>query len=313
VGGPVLGSRFKKIIFDDVCDQENMATALQREKTIEWLEATAMSRLYPDGRAVCIMTRWHEQDFAAWCKSKGWHCIEMPAINENNEALWPEMWPLDKLAEKKEQLGTWRFDMMYQGKAHPKGGAIIHDEWFGYYDELPRCSLVVDSWDTAFKPGEENSYSVGITFGVTFDNNVAILDVTKRRMEFPELKRSVEAQSYRSGADVVLVEDAASGQSVVQELRHDTSVPVIPFRTQRSKQQRLEAFSPIFEARKILLPSPALCQRLGIHWVEGYKHELTSAPYAEAWDQVDASTQFLEWWRRKWAGRPEQVKVTIHA
>jgi len=318
VGGPALGSRFSLVIFDDVCDQENMATEIQREKAIDWLKTTAMSRLYPDGRAICIMTRWHEQDFAAWCKNQKkepWHVIEMPAINDNNEALWPEVWPLDSLLEKKDQLGSWRFDMMYQCQPKPRGGATIHDDWFGYYHSLPDLRIIADSWDTAFKPGEGSSHSVGITFGITQEQpeRVAVLDITRRRMEFPDLKRAVEAQAYRSGADICLIEDAASGQSVVQELRRDTSVPVVPFRTQRSKQQRLEAYSHLFESRRILLPGPELCNQLGIHWVETYKNELTAAPYGEHWDQVDATTQFLEWWRQKLMGRPPEIKVTIHA
>jgi phage terminase large subunit-like protein len=44
------------------------------------------------------------------------------------------------------------------------------------------------------------------------------LDVLRRRMEYPELKRAVREQYARFQPSVVLIEDKASGTQLIQEL-----------------------------------------------------------------------------------------------
>lgn len=85
VFGPILGNRFDEIIFDDICDAENMATQYQREKLKEWVAQTAMSRLTPYGRIICIGTRWHEEDIYTYFEQLGWVVIKMPAISDGKE------------------------------------------------------------------------------------------------------------------------------------------------------------------------------------------------------------------------------------
>ena len=45
-----------------------------------------------------------------------------------------------------------------------------------------------------------------------------LLHVLRRRMEYPELKRAVCAQAEAFNANVVLIEDKASGTQLIQEL-----------------------------------------------------------------------------------------------
>jgi len=52
--GNILGSRLDLIVLDDIADEENMATALQRAKVINFLQKTVDTRLTPLGRIVLI-------------------------------------------------------------------------------------------------------------------------------------------------------------------------------------------------------------------------------------------------------------------
>jgi phage terminase large subunit-like protein len=79
-----------------------------------------------------------------------------------------------------------------------------------------KLDVVVQSWDTANKDSELANFSVCTTWGLK-DDRIYLLNVFRRKLNFPQLKRSVceLADLYR--AEVVLVEDP--GTSLIQELR----------------------------------------------------------------------------------------------
>ena len=82
-------------------------------------------------------------------------------------------------------------------------------------------------WDTAFKTGQQNDYSVCCTMTTT-PNGYAVLDVWRDRVEYPDLLRAMQSQAKEHNPSAIFVEDAASGQSVVQSLRRETRLPVLP-------------------------------------------------------------------------------------
>ena len=52
----------------------------------------------------------------------------------------------------------------------------------------------------------------------------------------------------------ILVEDRASGQSLIQELRYASALPVIPIKVDKDKLARAEAITPLIEAGRVFLP-----------------------------------------------------------
>ena len=79
----------------------------------------------------------------------------------------------------------------------------------------PQFERIVQSWDTANKATELSDYSVCTTWGVA-GNNLYLVDLVRRRMEYPELKREVRAQYERFRHAVVLIEDRASGTQLAR-------------------------------------------------------------------------------------------------
>jgi phage terminase large subunit-like protein len=90
--------------------------------------------------------------------------------------------------------------------------------------------------------------------------------------------------------NTLLVEDRASGQSLIQELRNETSLPVLPVSVDRDKVTRAQAVTPMVEAGRVFLPASAA-------WVADYLDELSSFPAAPHDDQVDSTTMALNWMR----------------
>jgi len=60
--GQILSRRADIVICDDVVDQQNSATELQRNKIIDWLETTVIPVLVPGGTFIYLGNTWHPDD-----------------------------------------------------------------------------------------------------------------------------------------------------------------------------------------------------------------------------------------------------------
>lgn len=108
-------------------------------------------------------------------------------------------------------------------------------EWWRTYSEPPTdIKRIVLSLDSAFKVGEENDWSVATVWGVTA-NGFYLLHMWHERVEFPVLKQKLIGLCAEWTPNTVLVEGAASGQSLIQELKAGTKLPVLPVKPDRDK------------------------------------------------------------------------------
>jgi len=105
-----------------------------------------------------------------------------------------------------------------------------------------------------------------------------LLDVYRRKLDFPSLKRAVRELAARYHANIVLVEDKASGSSLIQELRaeHFSLVQAAPAQTAK------------IEGGFVLVPKEA-------HWLDTYLAELVTYPNSKNDDQVDSTVFALAW------------------
>jgi predicted phage terminase large subunit-like protein len=111
----------------------------------------------------------------------------------------------------------------------------------------------------------------------------------KSRVEFPELKRQVASQAAAWHPSAILVEDSASGQSLIQELR-TTNLPILPVKADSDKISRAQAVTPLIESGRVFLPQAA-------GWLPDFLDELAAFPNAAHDDQVDSVTQALNYLR----------------
>lgn len=193
---------------------------------------------------------------------------------------------------------SWLVQAWLKGdwNATPEGG-LIKAAWFQRYETRPEFIRVVISLDTAYKAEQHNDPSVATVWGEAADGYY-LLHVWRDRVEYPELKRIIANLYLRWNADAVLIEDKASGQSLIQEARAGIRVegiprpiylPVVPIDPQGvNKIDRLIAVSSMFEAGLVRLPYAA-------PWLLDYEIELTTFPLAPHDDQVDSTSQFLKW------------------
>jgi predicted phage terminase large subunit-like protein len=297
VGAGITGQGGDLVIIDDpVKNREEANSVAYRERVWEWYTDDLYTRLEPKAALILIMTRWHDDDLAgrilASDDARNWSVISLPALAEANdplgriegEALCPERYNADKLLEIKN-IQKANFHALYQQRPTAIEGAILKREYWRYYKQAPKLNLVVQSWDTAFKIKKENDYSVCLTFGIT-DTGFYILDRWKQRVEFPDLKRVVIQKAEQFKPNEILIEDKASGQSLIQEIRRDTRLPIIAIQVDKDKVARANASTGVLEAGRCYLPE-------AIAWVADFVDVCAAFPNAAHDDDVDALTQFL--------------------
>ncbi len=307
IGGGLTGRGFDIGIIDDpVKDEEEAASFTIREKVWDWYQKVFRTRAEPGAAIIIVMTRWHQDDLVGRILKQAredpaadqWTVLHFPAIY-NGEALWPERYPIEVLKNIRSSIGSRAFEALYQGNPVIAEGQIIKREWWRYFREPPAFERKIHSWDTAFKDKTQNDYSVCTVWGEA-QNGYYMLDVWRGRVEFPELKRVAVALYDRDKPNVVIVEDKASGQSLIQEIQRNTPIPVLPFKVDSNKVARANSVTPLIEAGKVFLPENA-------PWLFDYIEELSAFPNAEHDDQVDSTTQALAFMR----GEPEPEEAII--
>ena len=161
------------------------------------------------------------------------------------------------------------------------GGGLVKPAWFARYRaaELPaRFERIVQSWDTANKATELADFSVCTSWGIA-GKHLYLIDVVRERFDYPELKRRVKDEHRRWRADVVLIEDKASGTQLIQELLDEGMHAATRYRPQTDKIMRIYAQTAMIENGFVHLPETA-------PWLALYLYELACFPYGRHDDQV---------------------------
>jgi predicted phage terminase large subunit-like protein len=112
----------------------------------------------------------------------------------------------------------------------------------------------------------------GTTWGVANDKYY-LLDVFRRRLDYPELKRAVWEQARKFRHPRILIEDKGSGTQLIQELKREGLLHVKAYEppSGADKILRLFAQSHHFESGKVVHPT-------NTPWLHEYARELTSFP-----------------------------------
>jgi predicted phage terminase large subunit-like protein len=158
-----------------------------------------------------------------------------------------------------------------------------------------RFDHIVQSWDTANKATELSNFSACTTWGIR-GKDLFLLGVFRRRLEYPALKRAVREQQNLYNANVVLIEDKASGTQLIQELIADGCHGVTRYQPDCDKIMRMHAQTAMIENGFVHIPKSA-------PWLAEYLHEMTVFPNGTHDDQVDSTAQFFDWFKKPFPGQ----------
>ncbi len=314
VGGVLTGRGADIIVLDDPQKADEALSETSRKATQTWFDNTLRSRLNDkaNGVIILVMQRPHQDDLIGHVlEQEHWDILSLPAIAEVDEChliegplgrrffrrkpgdiLHPARESAQSLADTRCAISEFSFASQYQQNPIALGGAIVKTEWLRFYEpgEQPgKFPFILQSWDTANKSGDLNDFSVCTTWGIVKDRYY-LLHALRKRLTFPDLKRNVRSLAERFSPGEILVEDKASGTQLIQELKGDCRYRITPYSPPAGadKIMRLHTQTPAFENGRVLLPKEA-------PWLSEYINELTGFPGSRYADQVDSTTQALDY------------------
>jgi predicted phage terminase large subunit-like protein len=210
-------------------------------------------------------------------------------------------------------MGKWAYAAQYQQYPIPEGGAIFQRTWFdprfvAERDGTPlgkKVRMIVQSWDTAAKKKESNDFWVCTTWAlVVGEDRIYMLDYCKARMEYTEGRQKIKDLNSRWKPTAILIEDSNSGTAIISDLR-TIGIPLLPISPAGSdKESNARAVSPMFEAGMILLPS-------GASWADEYIESMIRFPRGAHDDDVDSTSQALNYLRRRKHGFMEYIEQEL--
>lgn len=325
IGQNIQGRRANILIWDDVIGENTTKTEMEQIKAR--YHVGVRSRLLPTGAEIGVNTRWYVDDLSAFLlerENKGkrpWKVVTVPAILDEaaskwlrkkgdppekyavGTSFWPELWPTEHLLGLKENMMPAGWNALYMQNPIPEEGNIIKRQHFKIWEEdtPPKCKYVVISLDTAFSVKETADFSAYSVWGI-FDNILDSFDGEKLRLscaillgsgkgrwEFPDLCSKVVELNNKFTADFIVIEDRASGQSLIQEMRR-RGLPIVPYLPDKDKLTRLHACSPFFSAGRVFIPKDK-------SYAEELVADVCAYPSLAHDDIVDTVSQAILWFR----------------
>jgi len=292
-GGAVISKRFDLIICDDILDEENTRTIEQQEKVETWFWKTLKPCLTPDGVILVLGTRWAEGDLYEKLLTsdeeggKAWPSLVRGAIYKNAEdqdtALWPAVWPLDRLFRERLDMGSALFACSYLNDISGlMAGNVFRSEWFQYFDELPadHTYTVRMGVDLASSEKEHADYTARATVAEDEDGNFYVLSVYRDRRETNHSDFVLDGFRAHPEMALVVIENQQFQSTLIKQLMVDyPRIPVIGKKSDVDKVTRARAVASRYEAGKVF-------HRRSYRGTE-FEGELLSFPRAHD-DMVDA-------------------------
>lgn len=294
VGGPLTGFGVNgcMIVDDPTKNRAEAESSLYRERTDQWFRDVALTRLHPGASCIVIATRWHVDDLPGRLSKRGWASLNLPAINQSGESLWPEKRPLEWLASVRAEVGEYTWASLYQGEPRPRGGALFGDAHL--YNNIPqaigfRTSIGVD---LAYSKKTHADYSVAVVLQkIQPDPSVLpvfyVLDVRRQQVKAPEFKQTLRAvRATHPGAPMRwYAAGAENGVGDFIKVRDGEldGIPIEVLPAKGDKFQRAQPVAAAWNAGRILVPEKA-------PWVPAFLSELASFTGVNDAhdDQVDA-------------------------
>lgn len=255
VGGAVVSRHYDLILGDDLVDEENARTEMQREKVKTWFYKTLDPCLEPHGRMFVIGTRYHYLDlYGHMLENEYKDCSQViKAIDEYGNTPWPEKFPLSWLEEKQKNSGTIIFNAQYQNDTKAMEGKVFKHEWFKFYEALPPNLFVWQGVDLAISQRERADYFVIMTIGVDEFGNVYVMDHLRDRLTFKQQTEAIIRKFEQYSPIRVGIESNAFQAAHVQNLKATTDVRAVPIFTEKDKFTRALKLSALFESGRVFL------------------------------------------------------------
>ena len=226
--GKITGRPVDYVIIDDPYKgREEEFTPTQIRKKWKWFTSIIEQRLRTNDRSklVLLHTRWHSEDIQGKIKeddyqNNKYEFVELPAIDENNQPLWPEYYDIDFYRDKERIMGERQFQAIYQQKPLDLTSDYFYIEklhWDETYLEqynIANCrsyDMAYTSEQEAIDKGVDADFTAGLHAEKINENHYIFSDWLYKRLGKQNI-RYVQSQAKFDGiAKPILIEPGPKG------------------------------------------------------------------------------------------------------
>jgi len=294
IGGSVLGRGGDCILIDDpYASMADALSELTRKNVWDWYTGTAYNRLMPGGSIVVINHRMHEDDLCGRLLAQQaaggdkWEVVELPAINEAGEALWPDAYPLPALERIRKNSQARFWSALYQQRPAPDEGDYFKADWLRPYEKAPdaKTMRVYGGSDYAVT-SDGGDWTCHAVIGIDPEGRMYLLDLWR--------KQAASDVWIEAFCDLVIQHKPLGWAEEQGQIRSGVG----PFLDRRQRERRAYVFREQFPTRgdkavraqsiRGRMALEGLYVPINAPWYADLRSELLSFPAGKHDDQVDA-------------------------
>lgn len=265
VEGQPTGKHFIGRVYDDVVTVENIRSPSMIEKTTEAWELSLNLGSKPESRPYVryIGTRYHYSDTYKVIMDRG---AAIPRIHtatlDGTVDGEPVLMTREELAKKRRDMGPYTFNcQMLQNpladgnQGFKRAWLVFHDSSTSEFTHTNRYIIV----DPANEKKQGNDYTVMAVLGLGADSNYYVIEWFRDRLSLTERgdllfrlhrkhkPKDVGYEHYGMQADISYLKDRMK--------RDNYNFHITPLGGKLAKTDRIKALIPVFEQKRMYLPS----------------------------------------------------------
>ena len=214
--------------------------------------------------------------------------------------LWDKMYTYKDAVDKKIEVGTRSFNLMYQNDPVNDETAVFRESWIEQCKDTKRRLLdtfqqstydmqimvITQGVDLAISEDELANETVITTLAKNGDNKFVILNAVGGHWSPSETRANIKGQNDRFNPALILVENNAFQASMVKDLQSTSTAPIKGFTTGGEKFDEfvgINSLAVAMENGQFIIPADPSHGRT-IDYYERIKHEMMSFPSGHTGD-----------------------------
>jgi predicted phage terminase large subunit-like protein len=294
IDGTVMGRGGHVVLVDDPFASMQDAMSEQTRKVVwEFYTGTLYNRMMPGGKIVIINHRMHEDDLSGRLLAQQaaggdkWEVVELKALSDDGEALWPEWYPVEGLARIRANSTPRYWSSLYQQNPTPDDGIYFKAEWLRPYTQAPaRETMRIYMGSDYAVTAQGGDFTVHIVVGLDPEGRMYLLDIWR--------KQAASDEWVEAFCDLVLKWRPIGAAEEQGQIR----AGIGPFLDKRSRDRRAYVARDAFPTRgdkavraqsiRARMASGGLYVPTGASWYPDFRSELLAFDAGKHDDQVDA-------------------------
>jgi phage terminase large subunit-like protein len=244
VGSGTTGARADLLVCDDIVDVKAIASRADRDRVKDHFRNNLMNLLEPDGRFWGLCTPWHRDDLNAELKRGGMYPLFRRAVGDDLTPVWPERWPREALAARRDEVGPVAFARGYRLVPLADDDLMIPAGSVQFWTEPAEANLVILSVDPALSTHARADRSALVVLAKC-GTEVRCLGAIARRVATPELVSLIASMDQSWSPAVIVFEGNGAFRGIADLMTRQAAFgPKVRTVSQsKDKGSRVAAFS----------------------------------------------------------------------